>query len=38
MSQDKLIPIGGIYTKVSPRFQGGVYEGGGAVLEKQLPR
>ena len=27
MSQNKLIPIGGIYTQVSPAFQRGVYEG-----------
>ena len=33
MSQDKLIPIGGIYTQVSPRFQSGVYEGGVRCLK-----
>ena len=33
MSQDKLIPIGGIYTQVSPRFQRGVYEGGVRCLK-----
>ena len=31
---DKLIPIGGIYTQVSPTFQRGLYEGGGAMFEK----
>jgi len=29
----KLIPIGGIYTKVSPAFQGGLYEGGARCLK-----
>lgn len=33
MSQDKLIPIGGIYTKVSPAFQRGLYEGGMRCLK-----
>ena len=33
MPQDKLIPIGGIYTKVSPAFQRGVYEGGVRCLK-----
>ena len=33
MSQNKLIPIGGIYTQVSPAFQGGVYEGGVRCLK-----
>ena len=34
----KLIPIGGIYTKVSPAFQRGLYEGGGEMFEKQHTR
>lgn len=29
----KLIPIGGIYTKVSPAFQSGLYEGGVRCLK-----
>ena len=29
----KLIPIGGIYTKVSPAFQRGLYEGGVRCLK-----
>lgn len=29
MLQNELIPIGGIYTAVSPKFQRGLYEGGG---------
>lgn len=32
MSQDNLIPIGGIYTKVSSAFQHGVYEGSARCL------
>lgn len=30
---DRLIPIGGIYTKVSPAFQRGLYEGGVRCLK-----
>ena len=30
---DKLIPIGGIYTQVSPAFQHGLYEGGVRCLK-----
>lgn len=33
MSQNKLIPIGGIYTAVSPKFQRGLYEGGVRCLK-----
>lgn len=33
MSQDNLIPIGGIYTAVSPAFQRGLYEGGVRCLK-----
>lgn len=33
MPQDKLIPIGGIYTAVSPKFQRGLYEGGVRCLK-----
>lgn len=33
MPQDKLIPIGGIYTAVSPKFQRGLYEGGARCLK-----
>jgi hypothetical protein len=33
MSQNKLIPIGGIYTQVSPAFQRGVYEEGMRCLK-----
>ena len=33
MPQDNLIPIGGIYTSVSPAFQRGVYEEGFRCLK-----
>jgi hypothetical protein len=33
MSQDNLIPIGGIYTQVSPAFQRGLYEEGVRCLK-----
>ena len=33
MSQNNLIPIGGIYTAVSPKFQRGLYEGGVRCLK-----
>lgn len=33
MSQNNLIPIGGIYTAVSPTFQRGLYEGGVRCLK-----